>query len=289
MVGELWLFGQEGIWIESVGDDMDKLTTLTLEFEPPDSFDVTPAKAFSLGPFLQGCLMEHVDSSYAESVHGLPFNPYSQHCVLDEQSGKVLWRIKALNDDAARAVIEPLRSIDSVNLRGIGKTFQVSKATIESISLASLIDLLSGESANKQTVRFVTPTAFKRKGSYEFMPTPRLMLQNLFMHYSQVYGGSHEIDEDVLSYVEQHVRISSYNLRSQYFSHAMGEGRKIPAFVGTLTLGMTGPDPLKNLVRMLCAFGEYAGVGIKTSMGMGALKCLKAGKPRQSRESEAVS
>ncbi|NHM16481.1 CRISPR-associated endoribonuclease Cas6 [Eggerthellaceae bacterium zg-887] len=268
---------------------MDKLTTLTLELAPPDSFDVSPAKASSLGPFLQGCLMEHVDSGYAESVHGLPFNPYSQHCVLDEQSGRLLWCIKALNDGAARAVIDPLRSVDSVSLRGIGKTFQVSKTTSESISLASLVDLLSGESVHKQTVHFVTPTAFKRKGSYEFMPTPRLMLQNLFMHYNQVYGGSHEVDEDVISYIEQHVRISSYNLRSQYFSHAMGEGRKIPAFVGTLTLSMTGPDPLKNLVRMLCAFGEYAGVGIKTSMGMGALKCLKPNKPRQSRGSEAIS
>ena len=105
------------------------------------------------------------------------------------------------------------------------------------------------------------------------MPSVRLILQNLLMHYDALYGDSGEIDEETLQYMEQNVKILSYRLHSQYFSHVSGT-RKIPAFMGSLTLSCQGPQPIVGLVRMLLNFGEYAGIGIKTAMGMGGMKCV---------------
>jgi CRISPR-associated endoribonuclease Cas6 len=93
------------------------------------------------------------------------------------------------------------------------------------------------------------------------------------MHYSQIYEGDNEVDPDTVDYIDQHARITAYHLRSQYFDHAADSGKKIPAFVGSLTIGTKGPQALTGLAHMLLSFGEYAGIGIKTSMGMGGVTC----------------
>ena len=107
------------------------------------------------------------------------------------------------------------------------------------------------------------------------MPSVRLIFQNLLMHYRQVYEGNKEIDVDTVAYIDQHVRITAYNLRSQYFAYASGAGKRIPAFMGSLTFSIGGPPTMGGLARMLLKFGEYAGVGVKTSMGMGAFSCIQ--------------
>ena len=50
------------------------------------------------------------------------------------------------------------------------------------------------------------------------------------------------------------------------------EGVTIPSFIGEVTIKITGPQMMVNLANMLAAFGEYAGIGIKTSIGMGAVE-----------------
>ena len=108
------------------------------------------------------------------------------------------------------------------------------------------------------------------------MPDVRLIFQNLLMHYNQAYAGDNEIDEDTVSYIAEHTRITSYNLRSRYFPRTMGGSDKIPAFAGSLTLHVSGPQSLRGLVSMLLTFGEASGVGIKTSMGMGGMQRIRS-------------
>ena len=178
-----------------------------------------------------------------------------------------------LTSDATAQIIEPLRSLDAVEIRGIHTSFEVIKSSQETLSLKALLDTVNNPGDQKLRMRFVTPTAFKSQGSYVIMPSVRLVLQNLLMHYGQVYDNDKEGYEETIAYVDQHARIVAYNLRSNYFGQ-IASGKKIPAFVGTMTLGLRGPEMATGLVRMLLTFGEYAGVGIKTSMGMGGFKCL---------------
>ena len=49
------------------------------------------------------------------------------------------------------------------------------------------------------------------------------------------------------------------------------EGIKIPSFVGNITLKINGTRQFVNLINMLCEFGVYSGVGIKTAIGMGSI------------------
>lgn len=254
---------------------MQHITTITLELASSQVDATASSQVFSMGPFMQGVLMEHIDASYAGCLHQLAFNPYSQYCTPNGKGG-LIWRISALTDEAAEQIIEPLSRESVFNIKAVGESFTVEKTTIEKVDIKSFIGLINQAGSSKIRVRFVTPTAFKSQGVYVIMPTSRLIFQNLFMHYNQVYEGDKEVDEETVDYLGQHARIVSYNLRSQYFAHAMKNGGKVPAFVGAMTVSLSGPQPATGLARMLLKFGEYAGVGIKTSMGMGAMRCLQS-------------
>lgn len=248
---------------------MEQLSSLTLILKPASQIDKSrPSR--SLGPCLQGALMERVHADYAALLHQLPFNPYSQYAYWDGDS--LIWKVNTLTNEAATQIIDPMRQMESVELRAIHTSFEVVKTLQESVSLKMLLNMVNEPGPSKVRVQFLTPAAFKSQGAYVIMPAVRLMVQNLLLHYGQVYDNNKEGFEETVEYVEKHVRILAYNLRSNYFGQA--EGNKIPAFTGTMTLGLRGPDMTCGLMRMLLRFGEFSGVGIKTSMGMGGFKYL---------------
>lgn len=252
---------------------MQHIATLALSLKPSEELCLSPNLLGALGPSLQGVLMEHVIPSYAAELHQLPFNPYSLYCLWDKTEGVITWRINTLTDEAYEQLLKPLLGIDSVTVRSIGATLPVTATTKTTIELKSLTDMIHNSADTKASLFFLTPTAFKSAGAYVFMPTVRLIFQNLLMHYNQVYEGDKEIDQDSIDYMDAHTRITAYNLHSRYYSPMVGASasRKIPGFMGTLSLSTDGPQALTGLVQMLLKFGEYAGVGIKTSMGMGGM------------------
>lgn len=249
---------------------MEHLSRIFLHLRSVDGKSFTAAQIASFGPLLQGVLMENIDGAYAEQLHASTFNPYSQNATLGD-NGEVIWVLNALNDEAAERIVGPLSKVDAISIRGLGESFAVEKRVEESTPISALLGKIKDDCRSRHRIRFTTPTAFKVRGEYVMMPTTKLLFQNLLMHYNQVYAGSAEVDEDTLAYIDESTRISSYNLRSQYFSRVVN-GKKIPAFIGDITLSISGSQPMQGLAGMLLGFGEYAGVGIKTSMGMGGMR-----------------
>lgn len=261
---------------------MQGITTLTIALEAAGPLKTPRGQLASIGPFLQGAMIERVDASYAADLHQSAFNPYSLYCMPGDNDATVIWRINALTDTTAEHIIKPMLGMSTLSVRSIDTEFTVKSASMERLEFRELTELIHNDTATRTAIRFITPTAFKSSGSYVFMPTLKLILQNLFMHYSQIYEGDKEVDQDTIEYLDRQTAITAYNLRSQYFAHVAGGGRKIPAFTGSLSINARGPQALTGLVRMLLKFGEYAGVGIKTSMGMGGMLCTEVhGRPAQ--------
>lgn len=252
---------------------MDNIATLSLHVKPLDSGEGNIRQVFSLGPMLQSVLMEHADSLYAEQLHASMLNPYSQYCFVNDKD-EIVWRISTLTDEAMNRLIDPISKIEEFTLRNLGKTFVVTKRLCESFGMDHLLGILKEDAPSTFRIRFVSPVAFRSKGRYVIMPDVWFIFQNLLMRYSQMYAGDAEIDIDTLEYIVEHVSISSYNLHSHYFLRTMGKSDRIPAFLGSLTFHVAGPQSLRGLVAMLLTFGEAAGVGIKTSMGMGGMQLL---------------
>lgn len=250
-----------------------RLAAMTMTLQPEDGKELTHSQATSLGPYLQGALMEHIDPEYAAWLHVQPFNPYSQYCLLGADKKSLTWYVNTLTDEAFQEIILPLQRLQGLSIRATGLELSVDSFSVASKSQKDLTDLIYGAQERRIKVEFVTPTAFKRAGAYVFMPDVRSVFQNLLMRYYQVYEGSNEVEEETLQYLDQHIRILSYRLQSHYFEHVSCRAR-IPGFLGTVTLGLDGPQQVRGLAHMLVRFGEFSGVGIKTSMGMGGTRCL---------------
>lgn len=121
-------------------------------------------------------------------------------------------------------------------------------------------------------IQFQTPTAFKRQGNYEFYPDLQLIYQSLMNKYDLASTDDMVKSDELLEELLEYSRIIQYNLRSCYFP--MGRA-KIPAFMGTMTVKITGPQGMVNFANMLFQFGTYSGVGIKTAIGMGSIEILR--------------
>lgn len=247
---------------------MDRVASLTLRLSVPADRELTPA--YALGPSLQGFLMETIDPEVAGSLHGLDFNPYSQRCFLSE--GTLVWRITTFSSHIEKAVITPLLNLDSdsISLRyGGGLELLIIDRTLEATDPSAWTRAFYQEAPPQRSiVEFLTPTAFRSGGKYVFQCDLRLLFQNLAMRYSTLEEGDKEVDEDLIGELAAHTDIASYSLRSQYYPL---KGSKIPAFMGKVTLRHGGPQTLRAFTSLLLAFGNWSGVGIKTSMGMGAI------------------
>ena len=97
----------------------------------------------------------------------------------------------------------------------------------------------------------------------------RLIFQSLMQKYGRLVENQPEIEEDTLDYLSEHSTITNYRLETIYFRV---HGQRIPAFRGRLTFKVQGAQTLKAYVKMLLTFGEYSGLGMKTSLGMGGIK-----------------
>ena len=87
-------------------------------------------------------------------------------------------------------------------------------------------------------------------------------------------------DEETLKQLMDNTALSRYELRSSIFNM---EGIRIPAFTGRITLKVTGPQTMSDFANMLFCFGSYSGIGIKTSLGMGAINILEEGERKNAR------
>lgn len=221
----------------------------------------------------QGVLMEQIDSAYAEELHQNGLKPYSQRIMSTDC--RIIWQIKTLNQEAYEQIINPLMSADfsSVLLKHDDMKLQVLDKSLSVSSYKKLIDTYYlGECPRIVKIQFTSPTSFKQNGRYVFFPDIHLLYNSLMNKYDAFAENETIGMEEVLEQLTEYSEMISYNLCSTMF-HL--EGIKIPAFKGSITLKIRGPQPLVNLAHLLFRFGCYSGVGIKTAMGMGAMEIVE--------------
>jgi len=132
----------------------------------------------------------------------------------------------------------------------------------------------SAEPVQGVTLEFTTPTAFSfgdRPWGRQVMPLPlpRLVFGNLSRSWNQLAPPSLSIDRRALRvYVEDNVvvaRMTGVETRMLFYSNAPQLG-----FVGRVTFEFKGDDPvMRSRLSALADLAFYAGVGYKTTMGMG--------------------
>lgn len=224
----------------------------------------------------QGVLFTQIDPEYSDYLHKEQLHPYSQY--ISFKDGACYWHIHTLSSEAQTHIIEPLVKPDFNHFRIKNGDIDV-KIIDKSLSVVNysrlLEDFYDKPAERNMNLEILTYTAFKQRGHYNITPDLRLIYQSLMMKYSAVAGNEIMIDEDTLEHLIQYSVVSKYRLRTGVFPV---EGRTIPGFIGSLGIRFYGSETMMRYVRMLLKFGEYSGIGIKTGIGMGAMKIVEEDK-----------
>jgi len=232
-----------------------------------------------LSVHFQGWLMRQIDSQYADELHKSQLKPYTIHTT--QNRGDLHFVITMLTEHSKDVISNVLLnnnfeqfSLDSSQQ----KTFIIKEKKVEEKSQRDLSNLFyQKESYYQFDITFESPTSFKSQGEYVFMPDVRLFFQSIMQKYNFIFEESTRIETDLLNELCEKTKIVNYRIESSY--HPIHRTH-IPGFKGTIKLSCDGNNTLLNYLSMLLSFADYSGVGIKTSMGMGALstKGIKKGE-----------
>lgn len=242
------------------------ITLTEREIQLPAEVTFTP----SLGSIFQGALIEHMDKEWAEKMHGTGVRPYAQYLYRKEE--KILWRIATLDDESFEHIVCPVMDKNKLLLKQKNCEIGLEKLNVvQETSFSSLEEKFwaGTDRIHHIDVNFLTTTSFKKNGTYCIFPETILLFNTLLRKWN-TYSDSMTLGESHLeNKLSDGMSITGYRLQSRPFSL---EGRRIYGFSGNLRTGLFKNDIVSRMAGMLLAFSEYAGIGIKTALGMGAVK-----------------
>lgn len=224
-----------------------------------------------LGYQFYGLLMELVDSDFADLMHANGIHPISQYILTSKGSDTLIWTVNLLSDQACRQISPIIESKDSYYLTKYHCKFTVKQIKEDIIPTDEVFltraHKLTGFS--KVSIEFLTPASFKTDRLYQIFPSAELLINNL-LHRWNSYSEKFLIDDkDAVEALMHGIRISGYDLRS---CHYRVKDVSIPSFKGEVSFQKKLSLSIAELFHALLQFSEYSGIGIKTSLGMGAAR-----------------
>lgn len=239
--------------------------------------------SYQMSSLFHGALMEMLPEVYAEYLHHSQLHPYTQHLEMREKEW--YWIVCCLDKAAVQYIIrEVLFKLEYLEIKKRNLQVHIIGKQYHEIAQKELLNSFYEMQSERYTeLHFLTPTAFKQKGRYIFYPDIRCIYQSLMNKYDAAAKEESMIDEEALTQLCENTQIIRYDLKSVYFYL---EKVRIPAFIGKVTIKMSGTQTMANFARMLFEFGTYAGIGIKTALGMGAYRLLEKGEMKIDRKTD---
>lgn len=225
----------------------------------------------SAGSVFQGMLMERIGFKAAEKLHEEGMRPYSQSVYTDSK-GAVTWRFGILSDNVGRMFAQALcGEPQKIYVRQYHYFITLGTPVIERrISYEELMmHHMCTPVPKKCRIHFNTVTSFKQQGSYVIMPDSRLLYQNLLLRWNRF--SPEPLEENIADVLGYYNELSAYQIRSEAFGI---EGQRIVGCTGSMTYTLRGSEMVRSTSALLLDFANFSGIGIKTALGMGAVKTV---------------
>ena len=221
---------------------------------------------------LYALLLAQAPAGFAASAHEDAVTPVSQFLTLRDP-GRLLWTVNLLGERSEAALSELLDALELLELARGGRVL-VTERSRNSIPDVDTLFALAEQSSGLHRLAFRTPTAFRSRGEYLNLPTTRLVLQSLIRKWNGSVTECPIEDEDGegLDALAAGIRCRSFRLHDRAY-HL--KGSTIPGFVGELVLENRLEGFHRQLADVLFLFSVYAGVGIKTTLGMGGVERME--------------
>jgi CRISPR-associated endoribonuclease Cas6 len=138
-------------------------------------------------------------------------------------------------------------------------------------------------------LRFASPTVFRSSGVNVPLPLPGLVFEGLARRWN-AFAPIH-IHPEVRRFADECLVITRYQLQTERVTFGEeGERGAYPGFVGVCGYGFQVKDRYwMGLIHLLAAFALYAGVGTRTTMGLGQARVISRQSPVLSRQSPVHS
>lgn len=225
----------------------------------------------SMGSVMHGALMEILPANISAHFHEETLRPFSQCIYFDKEKKKSFWRIGILNSATYDSIILPILERENIFIKQKGYSIKFrDKRILLDTDYEKLADEIVPVSKIPINVdfEFLTPTSFKRDGGYIIFPETFLIIQSLLNRWN-IFSTHLKIeDTNLADKLSAFCKISRYNLHSQKFSL---EKKHITGFSGKISISLNGNEMVNKIVGVLAKFAPFAGIGIKTALGMGAV------------------
>ena len=219
---------------------------------------------------LYAALLDRLPAEFAASVHSGEITPVSQF-VTARRDGGCLWTVNLLGADSESAVSPALDAADAFALDDGRIPLTVRERRKRAVPDADALLQLAARCGRLHTLTIRTAAAFKSQGRYVSLPTERLILQSLLKKWNGSIPECPIEDEDGggLDALANGLRFRGFRLRDGAYSL---KGKRIPGFTGCLTLENRLDGFHRRIADALLMFSGYAGIGIKTALGMGGVE-----------------
>ena len=226
------------------------------------------------GYWLYAALLDRLPAEFGASVHNGETTPISQF-VSVRRDGGCLWTVNLLGEDSENAVAPALDAAEAFALDNGRLRLTVEERRKRVIPDADALLQQAARSNGLHTLIFRTAAAFKSQGRYVSLPTERLILQSLLKKWNGSIPECPIEDEDGagLDALANGLRFRGFRLRDGCYSL---KGKRIPGFTGCLTLENRLEGFLRQIADALLIFSGFAGIGIKTALGMGGAEHTQA-------------
>ncbi len=189
-----------------------------------------------------------------------------------EPGAEVRCVVYVLSQDLLEKLMRAITQSDMIALPGT--TLSMTVVDVEEVQLPALSeDLLPDERSWIKMIialKFKSPTAFMLHGTDVLYPSPVRALYSIARIYGELSGADlkdlrGEIPKVVDIYGEPRVRRYRVDI---------GEGRRVPAFMGSVSYVISGrPNVVFKILQLLKA-AEHLGIGISRALGFGRVEIV---------------
>ena len=273
------------------------LISLVITLSPPDDIQLP----FTVGRGLHAAFLDLVaqrNEALAVQLHASerakPFSISPLYGKWTRQNGSILlkkdqpywFRMTSLEPDlsALLADIEPA-TLPALTLferrlpvRSIAKNSAehpwAARTSVEELYQRRVLDASPPQSLG---LEFHSPTTFRSRGENFPFPLPRLVFLTLAEKWNR--HASVHLGADIAEVLAERVLLTRYDIRTRLLE--FDRYRQI-GFIGRCTFRVkTKPDEVWNRIpHLLADFAFYAGVGYKTTMGMGQVRPLSENREK---------
>ncbi len=222
-------------------------------------------------------IIKNINSNLAEIIHENEYKPFAigplrgkftrkDGLALLNEGDEYSFSIATLSDKLTRVLPQIINFMDSKKIYLNDAGFEVVEVKNVFPNPLSYFELMTrGKKREKITLNFTSPTCFRQNGSIHLLPDPNLVFGGL--HYRWNLFSDVPLPEAEFSTIQ----VSKYSLKT---SMVKFNNYNLLGFRGECTYSVLDdmPETFFWVADVLASFASIAGVGYKTTMGMGHVR-----------------